>query len=38
MHALTDLVMDNLQGWLVEPNATELEQVRLGALAMEVKK
>ncbi|MEK7811005.1 MAG: ferrochelatase, partial [Pseudomonadota bacterium] len=23
MHALTDLVMDNLQGWLIEPNAVE---------------
>ena len=34
MHALTDLVMDNLQGWLIEPNAAELEQGRLRALAM----
>jgi protoporphyrin/coproporphyrin ferrochelatase len=38
MHALTDLVMDNLQGWLVEPNAAELEQGRLRALAMGAKK
>lgn len=34
MHALTDLVMDNLQGWLIEPNAAELEKGRLLALAM----
>ncbi len=26
IHALTDLVMDNLQGWLDEANAAELEQ------------
>lgn len=38
MHALTDLVMDNLQGWLVEPNAAELEQGRLRALAVGAKK
>ncbi len=38
IHALTDLVMDNLQGWLVEPNAAELEQGRLRALAMGAKK
>ena len=38
MHALTNLVMDNLQGWLVEPNAAELEQGRLRALAMGAKK
>jgi len=38
MHALTDLVMDNLQGWLLEPNATELEQGRLRALKMGAKK
>jgi ferrochelatase len=25
MHAFTDLVMDNLQGWLIEPNSAELE-------------
>ena len=34
LHALTDLVMDNLHGWLIEPNAAELEQSRLRALAM----
>jgi ferrochelatase len=34
MHALTDLALENLQGWLAEPNATELEQSRLHALAM----
>jgi len=38
MHALTDLVMDNLHGWLVEPNAAELEQGRLRALGMGAKK
>ena len=37
MHALTDLVMDNLQGWLKEPNAAELEQSKLRALAMGAK-
>ena len=34
MHALTDLVMENLQGWLIEPDAAELEQGRLCALAL----
>ena len=34
MHALTDLVLDNLQGWLNEPDAAELEQSRLRALGM----
>ncbi len=38
IHALTDMVLDNLQGWLVEPNAAELEQSRLRALAMGAKK
>ncbi len=38
MHALTDLVMDNLHGWLNEPSAAELEQGRLRALAMGAKK
>ena len=38
MHALTDLVMDNLQGWLVEPDKAELEQGRLRALAMGAKR
>lgn len=37
IHALTDLVMDNLQGWLTEPNAIELEQGRLSALALGAK-
>jgi len=32
MHALTDLVMENLHGWLTIPNAAELEQGRLRAL------
>jgi hypothetical protein len=30
--------MDNLQGWLITPNAAELEQGRLRALAMGAKK
>jgi protoporphyrin/coproporphyrin ferrochelatase len=38
MHALTDLVMENLHGWLIEPNASELEQGRLRALEMGAKK
>lgn len=38
IHALADLVADNLQGWLIEPNAAELEQSRLRALAMGAKK
>jgi protoporphyrin/coproporphyrin ferrochelatase len=38
MHALTDLVMDNLQGWLIAPNAAELEQGRLRALKMGAKR
>ena len=38
MHALTELVMDNLHGWLIEPNAAELEQSKQCALAMGVKK
>ncbi|MBI5430359.1 MAG: ferrochelatase [Nitrosomonadales bacterium] len=38
MHALTDLVMDNLQGWLVETDKAELEQGRLRALGMGAKK
>lgn len=37
MHALTDLVMDNLHGWLIEPDAAALEQSRLRALAMGAK-
>ncbi|MDX8386141.1 MAG: ferrochelatase, partial [Gallionella sp.] len=38
MHALTDLVMDNLQGWLVEPDAADLEKGKLKALEMGAKK
>jgi len=38
MHALTDLVMDNLHGWLVEPDKAELEQGRLRAIEMGAKK
>jgi ferrochelatase len=38
MHALTDLVMENLHGWLIEPDAAELEQGRLRALAMGAKR
>lgn len=37
IHALTDLVWDNLQGWLPEPVAADLEQSRLRALAMGAK-
>jgi ferrochelatase len=35
--ALTDLVFENLQGWLPEKNPAELEQSRLRALAMGAK-
>jgi ferrochelatase len=38
MHALTDLVMENLHGWLDEPDKAELEQGRLLALKMGAKK
>ncbi len=34
IHALTDLVLDNLHGWLDKPDATQLEQGRLRALAL----
>jgi hypothetical protein len=34
MHALTELAMDNLHGWLIEPSAAELEQSKQNALAM----
>ena len=34
IHALTDLVLDNLHGWLMVPDAAELEQSRMRALAM----
>jgi len=37
IHALTDMVMDNLQGWLTMPDTAELEQGRLRALAMGAK-
>ena len=37
IHALADLVMENLQGWLSEPDATGLEQGRLRALEMGAK-
>ncbi|MDD4928062.1 MAG: ferrochelatase [Gallionella sp.] len=37
IHALTDLVMDNLQGWLALPDPVELEQGRLRALSMGAK-
>jgi len=38
IRALTDLVLDNLQGWLIAPDAGELEQGRLRALGMGAKK
>jgi ferrochelatase len=38
LHALTDLVLDNLQGWLIEPDPAALEQSRLRALAMGARK
>ena len=34
IHTLTDLVMDNLHGWLDKPDVVALEQSRLRALAM----
>jgi len=37
MHALTDLVLENLHGWLIEPDKAELEQGRLRALQMGAK-
>jgi ferrochelatase len=37
MHALTDLVLDNLQGWLTVPDAAELEQSRSRATLMGIK-
>jgi ferrochelatase len=37
IHTLTDLVLDNLQGWLLKPEASELEQSRLRALALGAK-
>jgi ferrochelatase len=38
MGALTDIVMENLHGWLREPDAAELEQGRLRALAAGAKR
>ena len=38
IHKLTDLVLENLHGWLDKPNAAELEQSRLSALAMGAKR
>ncbi len=38
MHALTDLVMENLHGWLIQPNAEELERSRQRALALGAKR
>ncbi len=38
MHALTDLVLDNLQGWLEIPDPAKLEQARARALALGAKK
>lgn len=32
IQAVAEMVMDNLHGWLIEPNAAELEQTRLRAL------
>jgi len=37
IHALTGLVLENLQGWLSKPDATQLEQSHLRALAMGAK-
>jgi ferrochelatase len=38
IHALTDIVIDNLQGWLIQPDAARLEEGRLRALAMGAEK
>jgi ferrochelatase len=38
LHALTELVLNNLHGWLVEPDSAELEQGRLRALALGARK
>ena len=38
MHALTDLVMENLHGWLNKPNPAELEQSRIRAIEMGAEK
>ena len=38
MHALTDLVLENLHGWLEIPDPVKLEQSRMRALALGAKK
>ncbi len=38
MHALTDIVLDNLHGWLIAPDKAGLEQSKLRALAMGAKR
>src|SRR5574340_530931 len=38
MHALTGLVLENLHGWLIEPDKAELERARLRALGMGAKR
>ena len=38
LHALTKLVLENLHGWLIEPDAAALEQSRLRAFAMGARK
>ena len=38
LHALTDLVLDNLHGWLDKPDAAGMEQSKLRALGMGAKK
>ncbi len=38
IHALNDLVMDNLHGWMIEPDEADLEKGRLRALEMGAKK
>jgi len=38
MHALTDLVLENLQGWLHKADLAQNEQARLRALALGAKK
>lgn len=37
IHALTELVLDNLHGWLYKPDPAQLEQSRLRALAVGAK-
>lgn len=38
IHALTSIALENLQGWLEQPDRAQLEQGRLRALAMGAKK